>query len=66
MNLAEEAPVLDLKTDVLILCLFASTTINAAVHLGPNYNEILEVYRNTKLRRAQEFVRYHEEIDIGT
>ena len=32
LNLAEEAPVLDLKTNVLIW-----TTVKAAVHLGPNY-----------------------------
>ena len=47
LNLIEEAPVLDLKTNVLILGLFMSTTLKASVHLGPNYTEILELYRNT-------------------
>ena len=36
-----------------------SATMKAAIHLGPNYIEHLEVYRNT------EFIRYHAEIDIG-
>ena len=43
LNLGEEALVLDLKTNVLIWGLFMSTTMKAPVHLGPNYNEILEV-----------------------
>ena len=57
LNLAEEAPPLDLKATVLSWGLFVSTTMEASVHLGPNYNEN---------REAQEFVRYHLEIDIGT
>ena len=47
LNLAEEAPTLDLKANVLIWKLFMSTKMKASVHLGPNYNEILKVYRNT-------------------
>ena len=43
LNLADEAPVLDLETNVLIWGLFRSTTMKAAVHLGPNYNGILEL-----------------------
>ena len=35
LNLAEEAPVLALKTNVLILGLFMSTTMKASVPLGP-------------------------------
>ena len=67
LNLAEEAPVFGveaLNTNVLIWGSFMSTTTKAAVHLGQNYTDILELYRNTKLRRA-EFTRYHAEIDIG-
>ena len=41
-----------------------STTMKAAVHLGPNYTDISEVFRNT-LRGTPEFIRYHAEIDIG-
>ena len=47
LNLAEAGPVLDLKTNVLIWGLFLSTTMKTAVHLGPNYKDNLEVYRNT-------------------
>ena len=36
LDLAKEAPVLDLKTNILISGLFMSTTMKAAVHLGPN------------------------------
>ena len=67
LNLAEEAPVFGieaLNTNVLIWGSFMSTTTKAAVHHGQNYTDILELYRNTKLRRA-EFTRYHAEIDIG-
>ena len=53
LNLAEEAPVLDLKTNVLIWCLFTSTTMKAAVHLGPNYHENLEVYKNTNFEERK-------------
>ena len=47
LNLAEEAPVLDLKTNVLIWGLCMSTTMKAAVHVGPNYTENLKENRNT-------------------
>ena len=50
MNLAEEAPVLDFKANVLIGGLFMSTTMKAAVHLGPNYNELLEAYSARNFR----------------
>ena len=53
LNLAEEARVLELKTSVLIWRLFVSTTMKAAVHLGPNYTEILEGYRNTNFEELQ-------------
>ena len=33
--------------------LFMSTTMNAAIHLGPNYVEILEVHRNTNFEELQ-------------
>ena len=58
LNLAGEAPVLGIqawKTNVLSWGFFMSTTIKAAVHLGPNSNyiEILEVYRNTNFEELQ-------------
>ena len=46
--ISEDAQVLDLKTNVLIWGLFMPTTKKASVHLGPNYNENLKGYRNTK------------------
>ena len=30
-----------------------STTMKASVHLGPNYNENLEVYRNTNFEELK-------------
>ena len=53
LNLADEAPVLDLKTNVLISGWFVSTPMKAAVHLGTNYTEILEVYGNANLEELQ-------------
>ena len=55
-NFAEEAPVLGIassKTNVLIWVSFMSTTMKAAVHLGPNHTENLEVYRNTNFEELQ-------------
>ena len=45
-NLAEDAHPLEIqahKTNILIWGLFMSTTMRAAIHLGPNYTDILEV-----------------------
>ena len=53
LNLAEEAPVLDLKANVVIWELLMSTTMKASVHQGPNHNEHLEVYRNTNFEVLQ-------------
>ena len=66
LTLAELAPVLELKTNVLIWGLFKSTTMKAAVHLGPNYNEILEVSRNTNFEELNNLFHITQEIDIGT
>ena len=38
---------------VFIWGLFVSTTMEAAIHLGPNYVEILELYRNTDFEQLQ-------------
>ena len=53
LNLAEDAPVLDLKTKVLIWGLFMSTTMEAAVHFGPSYKEKLEVHSNTNFEELK-------------
>ena len=63
LNLAEEAPILDVETNILIWRIIMSTTMKAAAHLGPNHIANLEVFRNINLPRAQEFVRYLSEID---
>ena len=58
LTLAEEAPVIGteaVKTNVLIWGLLMSTTMKAAVHLGPSYTENLEVYRNTNFEDLQIF-----------
>ena len=55
-NLAEHAPPIGieaLKTNVLIWGFFMSTTMKAAIHLGPHYVENLEVYRNTIFEELQ-------------
>ena len=36
-----------LKTNVLIRIMFMSSSMKAAIHLGPNYLANLEVYKNT-------------------
>ena len=55
-----------LKTNVLTWRMFMSSSMKAAIHLGPNYLANLEVYKNTehKLRGNSELIRYHTEIDI--
>ena len=53
LNLAEEAPILGLKANVLIWGLFMSGTMKAAIHLGPSYIENLEVYRNTNFEELK-------------
>ena len=66
LNIAEDAPVIGieaLKTNVLIWVFFMSTTMNAAVHLGPNYADILEVYRNTNFEEfdvTQKLILNHQ------
>ena len=37
---------------------FLSTTLNASVHLGPNYNENLVTYRNVVRQRAEVFLEH--------
>ena len=41
------------ETNVLIWWSFMSTAMTAAVHLGPNYNEHLEVFRNTNFEELK-------------
>ena len=55
LNLAGEAPVgvEALKTNVLIWASFVVASMKAAVHLGPNYVENLEVFRNTNFEELQ-------------
>ena len=56
LHLAEDAPVIGieaLKTNVLICGPLMSTTMKAAMHLGPHYVENLEVYKNTNFEELQ-------------
>ena len=55
LNLAEESQVLELKINVLIWESFISTAAKASGHLGPNYNENLEVYRTTNFEDLKNF-----------
>ena len=43
---------------------FMSTTMKAAIHLGEDYNENLVANREHQLRRAQDAVRHHAEVDL--
>ena len=67
LNIAEEAPIADLKTNVLIWGLLMSTTMKTSVRHGPNYSENLEVYRNTNFEElknlsgiTQRFILEHD------
>ena len=70
LNLTGDAPVIGieaLKTNVLIWERFMSTTMKAAIHLGPNCFEFLEVYRNTIFEELQNVAKklilnHHAEI----
>ena len=42
-----------LKTNVLIWRMFMSSSMKAAIHLGPNYLANLEVYKNTNCEGIQ-------------
>ena len=41
------------------------TTMKAAVHLGKNDTENLNCLQEHQLRRAQDVVRHHAEVDLG-
>ena len=56
LSFADEAPTTGieaLKTNVLIWGLFMSTTMKAAIHLGPHYVENLGLYKNTNFEELQ-------------
>ena len=42
-----------MKTNVLMCGLFMSTSMKAAIRLGPNFSENLEVYKNTNFEEIQ-------------
>ena len=42
-----------IKTNVLMWGLFMSSTMKAAIHLGPNYTENLEVFKNTNFEEIE-------------
>ena len=63
LNRSENDQMVDLKTNVLTWGLFLSTTMKASVHLGPDYHENLVWH---PFRGAQDVVRHHAEIDLGT
>ena len=68
LSLAGDAPPIrieELKTSVLIWGLFMSTAMKAAIHLGPNYNEYLEVCSNTNFEELQN-VPYYSEVGIAS
>ena len=42
-----------MKTNVLLWGLFITSSMTAAIHVGPNYTENLEVYKNTNFEEIQ-------------
>ena len=54
----------DLNTNVLIWELIVSTTKKASVHLGPKYNENLEVNRNTNFEELKTLFDITQEVDL--
>ena len=66
LNLLDEKEIPCEKTNVLIGGLFMSTTMKASVHRGPSYNEKFGCVQEPQFRRAQDVVRHHSEIDLGT
>ena len=62
---AEEAPIIDieaLKTNVLILGLSMSTTMKAAIHLGPTYVEYVKYFKKLRnsLDMTQKLILHHQ------
>ena len=51
--------------NTMIWELFMSTTKKALVHLGPSYNENLEVYRNTNFEELKTLFDITQEVDLG-
>ena len=41
------------KTNVLILRMFMTSSMKAAIHLGPNYLSNSEIYKNTKFEETE-------------
>ena len=65
VELFGERKMRDMNTNVLIWGLFMSTTKKASVHLGPNYNENLEVYMNTNFEELKTLFDITQEVDLG-
>ena len=55
----------DFNINVLIWELFMSRTKKASVHLGPNNNEILEVYRNTHFEELKTLFDVPQKLILG-
>ena len=56
LGITETSPKLGIeaiKTNALMWGLFMSSTMKAAIHLGPNYTENLKVYKNTNFEEIQ-------------
>ena len=51
-----------LKTNVLIWGSFMSSSMKAAIHLGPNYSENLEVYKNTNFEEIQSLFKITQKL----
>ena len=54
------------KTNVLIWGSFMSSSMKAAIHLGPNYTETLEVHTNTNFEDIQNLFNSTPKLVIGT
>ena len=54
-----------LKTNVLKWRMFMSSSMKAAIHLGPHYLDNFGSLQEYELRGNSELIQYHTEIDIG-
>ena len=65
LNCLENDKMLDVNTNALIWGLFVSTTKEASVHRGPNYNENLEVCRNTNFEELKTLFDFTQQLIFG-
>ena len=54
------------KTHLLVWRMFMSSSMNAAIHLGPNYLTNSEIYKNTKFEETESLFNITQKVGNGT